>query len=190
MKNNSTTKQPLEDSKEQDNLTDRLLDNPMQEEEDFKDFLDAAYPDKPLPDSKEGLHTQGEWTENPNETAYRSIGIIHIKNERGFLFEEIAEVKFNWDKYPENPNQVKEEAFANAELIVKAVNEYPKLKKNDEIATSLLKVYENERKALLDSNNELISALEKIINDFLGKVKPETYNQIETAINNAKNIKQ
>ena len=110
--------------------------------------------------SKEVLHTQGEWIMSNDNTRKR----YSILNE-----DHTKRVAYLAYEYPVTSNEAK----ANAELIVRAVN---------------------ERQKLLDSNRELLEAVKawmKYLDD--GYIKASYQNRdailkAETAINNAKNI--
>ena len=97
------------------------------------------------PDSKEGLHTQGEWKTNFDGS------VIFSKYSDGTTI-----IVARLDKEME---AVK----ANAELIVKAVNEYPILKEARNQLCQLVKDMTDERKALLDENEKLKKYLNKIL---------------------------
>lgn len=114
--------------------------------------------------SKEVLHTQGEWglDEQPGTASkYRFYSTTDGSNIGWFDPDE----------------EQKEAGDANAELIVKAVNNYQKL---------------------LDSNRELLAAAKDAIatldrwqehdNEAWDERDDATYNNLQTAINNAKNL--
>lgn len=91
-------------------LTDRLLDNPMQEEEDFKDLIDAAYPSKEQSHQSVG-HTPGEW-----KYYYPSVNAL---NESANYFSIcLKNDPFVIAKIPINDKLF--EAEANASLIAAA----------------------------------------------------------------------
>lgn len=72
------------------------------------------------------------------------------------------------------------ECEANAQLIASA----PKLKKENEIAVSLLKVYEAENEKLTGRNKELLEALEEIKNMETSGTRFDVLRIAKTAINN------
>lgn len=99
------------------------------------------------------LFTQGEWEENPVQTAYTEIGIIEEKG-RGFDFHPICTIEWN------NP-----QAKANAELIASA----PRLlRENKELA-----------RQLNDENTLKISA--EVALDMVCKQRDELRNNLSKA---------
>lgn len=135
---------------------------------------------EPTTDSKEGLHTQGEWE------VWESNNLFYIREH--FSGEIIADLP---DK-------------ANAELIVKAVNERQALlDENTELKkqvkdlsdSAIVDMVVNNKQALLDSHKELLNLLiaykNMVGNTGYSIVKDEAkylYSKAQTAINNAKNI--
>ena len=121
-----------------------------------------------MSDSKEVLHTQGEW--------YLENELPTTAGKKFYVFQINAGDGSDVGEY--NTTKGIAEAIANAELIVKAVNNYQKL---------------------LDSNRELLEAAKNAIatldrwqehdNEAWDERDDATYDNLQTAINNAKNIK-
>lgn len=134
-----------------------------------KIFNDYSFPNRSkgaselkefIPDSKEGLHTQGEWFVKGRGTGNDPFWIESSAAPN----VPIAEIMIPYGKHIS-------ELKANAELIVKAVN---------------------ERKALLDSHREMKKALEEFVYnwDALGNGNDYSHTaiKIKEALNNAKKI--
>lgn len=204
MKQAKTTKQPLEDKKHvprwlQNELydlsmpyVDKMIEAHKKEGIGFSRFslqsmgeqlICMGYfhanptppEEKPTPDSKEGLHTQGEkwFVDLGNYDREGDSSEIIIRKEMNGELYDICSMTVDETNFPKD----------HAEYIVKAVN---------------------ERKALLDSHRELLEAAKKAQECFRkiydnyeqGADFDDIYNNeaywplstLETAINNAKNI--
>lgn len=109
-------------------LTDRLLDNPMQEEEDYKDFIDAAYPSRPAQEQGKEL----DWKYSP-----------HFKDDaQGHIFS------YGKDRMVFNVTGAaatsQKQLNKDCEEMCKRYNEYPRLyRENKELKDAIKEVLEH-----------------------------------------------
>lgn len=178
---NTTTKQPLEGyENEVREYTDKpifITDKPFPKNHlycvrgklcefaEHQDFVDVYV--YPTPDSKEGLHTHGEWKMMPQVCSDQKI--LNNDGRRNHFvigYDDYEEIDI-WYTIGED----KEVAQENAELIISAVNESLRQKRNRETKDSFYSFLIKELSIMDDGSGETQKIAISILNriDYLLK---------------------